>query len=85
MSDLIGIGGRIRRLRRQAGLSRDSLANQAGVSRARIEALENNRAKEIGYLAVRRLFLALGHDIQIVRKVDRTPMPDASGDRKDPA
>jgi transcriptional regulator with XRE-family HTH domain len=65
MLDLLDIGQTIKRLRREAGITREQLAVLSDVSRARIEALENQRAPDMGYNAVSRLLRALGHDLML--------------------
>lgn len=65
MARLSEVGVRIREARKAAGLSRDGLATLSGVSRARIEALENGRAREVGYTAVRNLLRSVGLDLAI--------------------
>lgn len=44
-------------------MTRDQLAALSNVSRARIEALENQRTPDMGYNSVCRLLLALGQDL----------------------
>jgi transcriptional regulator with XRE-family HTH domain len=63
MPELLDIGETIKRLRREAGVTREQLAALSDVSRARIEALENQRAPDMGYNAVCRLLRALGQDL----------------------
>lgn len=65
MADLLDIAATIKNLRRAAGLTRDELADRSGVSRTRIEALENERAPEMGYNAIYRLLRALGQDLVV--------------------
>lgn len=65
MTYLYEAGARIREARKAAGLSRNRLAALSGVSRARIEALKNGRAHDVGYTAVHNLLRALGLDLTI--------------------
>jgi transcriptional regulator with XRE-family HTH domain len=65
MAELLDIAATVKQLRTAAGLSREELAQRSGVSRARIEALENERAPEMGYTSVHRLLRALGQDLVI--------------------
>ena len=65
MTDLLEVGAKVKALRRERGLTRDQLAARARVSRARIEALENERAPEMGFNAVHRLLRVLGQDLVI--------------------
>jgi transcriptional regulator with XRE-family HTH domain len=59
------IGELIKRARRNANMTRDHLATLSGVSRARIEALENQRAPEMGYNSVLTLLRVLGLDLAV--------------------
>jgi transcriptional regulator with XRE-family HTH domain len=65
MLDLPDIGELIKRARRDASMTRDHLASLSGVSRARIEALENQRVPEMGYNCVLRLLRVLGLDLAV--------------------
>jgi transcriptional regulator with XRE-family HTH domain len=65
MMDLPDIGEMIKRARREAKMTRDHLATLSGVSRARIEALENQRVPEMGYNAVLRILRVLGLDLAV--------------------
>lgn len=65
MMDLPDIGEMIKRARREAKMTRDHLATLSGVSRARIEALENQRVPEMGYNSVLRLLRVLGLDLAV--------------------
>jgi transcriptional regulator with XRE-family HTH domain len=76
MADLLEIGERIRRLRKEAGMTRERLAALSGVSRSRIEALENERAPEMGYSAIHQLLRALGQDLAVVTFNRRRPTLD---------
>ena len=63
--DLIELGARIKRARKSKGWSQTRLAQAAGVSRARLEALENARIAEIGFKPLLRILQALGLDLRI--------------------
>jgi len=65
MPDLPEIGILIKRARRDANMTRDHLATLSGVSRARIEALENQRVPETGYNSVLTLLRVLGLDLAV--------------------
>jgi transcriptional regulator with XRE-family HTH domain len=65
MIDLPDMGDIVKRARREAKMTRDHLAMLSGVSRARIEALENQRVPEMGYNAVLRLLRVLGLDLTV--------------------
>jgi len=55
----------IRAARRRQRLTQSDLARKSGVSRARIDALENARAAGIGFKPVLRLLNALGLDLKV--------------------
>ncbi len=60
---LIEIGERIKAARR--GWSQTRLAQTAGVSRTRLEALENARIAEIGFKSLSRILHALDLDLRL--------------------
>ena len=63
--DLIELGERIKATRKTKGWSQTRLAQAAGVSRARLEALENGRIAEIGVKHLLRILNALGLDLRL--------------------
>jgi transcriptional regulator with XRE-family HTH domain len=65
MPDLVELGSVIRTARRGQRLTQSDLARKSGVSRARIDALENSRAAGIGFKPVLRLLNALGLDLKV--------------------
>ena len=65
MLDLTSLGAQIKQTRRSLELTRDELAKRAGVSRARIEALENARAADIGFKNLLRVMNAIGLDLRV--------------------
>lgn len=65
MPDLVELGSVIRTARRRQRLTQSDLARKSGVSRARIDALENARAAGIGFKPVLRLLNALGLDLKV--------------------
>lgn len=65
MIDLDELGKSIRTRRTQLGLSREQLAEASGISRARIEALENARLGEIGVQNLGRVLNAVGLDLRV--------------------
>jgi transcriptional regulator with XRE-family HTH domain len=70
MPDLVELGSVIRTARRGQRLTQSDLARKSGVSRARIDALENARTAGIGFKPVLRLLNALGLDLQVT-ELDR--------------
>lgn len=65
MPDLVELGSVIRTARKGQRLTQSDLARKSGVSRARIDALENARAAGVGFKQVLRLLNALGLDLQV--------------------
>ncbi len=67
MNDLIEIGERVKAARKAKAWSQAQLAQAAGISRARIEALENARAAEIGFKNLLRILHALDLDLRLTQ------------------
>ena len=65
MTDLAELGQAIRHRRAELGLTREQLSSLARVSRARIEALENGRAVEMGFQNLMQILNALGLDLRL--------------------
>jgi transcriptional regulator with XRE-family HTH domain len=65
--ELIEIGELIKKTRRTKGWSQTELSEKSGVSRARIEALENARIAEIGFKHLRRIMNSLGLDLRVTQ------------------
>jgi transcriptional regulator with XRE-family HTH domain len=65
--DLIQLGERVKATRKAKGWSQTTLAEKSGVSRARIEALENARIAEIGFKHLMRVINALDLDLRITQ------------------
>jgi transcriptional regulator with XRE-family HTH domain len=65
--DLIEIGELIKRTRRTKGWSQTELSKKSGVSRARIEALENTRIAEIGFKHLLRIMNSLDLDLRVTQ------------------
>jgi len=65
MLDLVDIGSRVRATRKAKRLTQVQLAEKSGVSRARIEALENARIAEIGIKHLLRILRALDLDLRV--------------------
>lgn len=63
--NLIDLGEQIKAIRKAKGWSQRKLAEKSGVSRARIEALENARIVEIGFKHLMRIMHALGIDLRL--------------------
>ena len=65
MIDLISIGSQIAERRKSLKLSQSELSRLAGLSRATLDALENGRARELGFAKVSRLLAALGLELTL--------------------
>ena len=76
MLDLVQIGSELATRRRTRRLSQTQLARLAGVSRASVEALENGRARELGYSKVAKLLHVLGLELRIGEANLRRPTLD---------
>jgi len=63
--DLISIGKRIAERRKTLRLSQAELARKAGLSRATLEALENERAGELGFTKITKLLTVLGLELTL--------------------
>jgi len=83
MLDLTTIGRKVADERKGLGLSQSELARQAGVSRATLEALENGRARELGFSRLTRLLEALRLELRLQPAGSGQPAPDepVAGDR----
>jgi transcriptional regulator with XRE-family HTH domain len=76
MLDLISIGQRIAERRKMLRLSQAELARKAGLSRATLEALENERAGELGFSKVTRLLTTLGLELTLQPASSQRPTLD---------
>ncbi len=63
--DLLKIGAHVKQSRRGRRWSQSELAKRSGVSLARIDALENHRATDIGFKNVMRILHALDLDLRL--------------------
>jgi transcriptional regulator with XRE-family HTH domain len=76
MADLLTIGEQIKAARKRLGLSQRELSLRSGVSRARIEALENQRIPDIGFKNLLRIMNAVGLDLRATDLNVRRPTLD---------
>lgn len=65
MIDFIDLGEEIKNARKERKMTRDQLAGLSGVSRARIEALENGRSSDMGFKSVLRVMNCIGMDLRV--------------------
>ena len=64
--ELDDIGEQVRGARKAKGLSQRDVVERSGVSRARLDSLENGRASDIGFRNVVRILNAVGLDLRVV-------------------
>lgn len=67
------LGKQIRKRRRAMRLSQGSLAERARVSRATLDALENGRLGELGFIKVGRILSVLGLELRLQEAHLRRP------------
>jgi transcriptional regulator with XRE-family HTH domain len=65
MTTLRSLGPRVASTRKDLGFSQSDLAQQAGVSRATLDALENGRSGELGFTKVANILSALGLELKV--------------------
>ena len=73
MLALTDIGSRIAIARKGRKLSQKELASRAGISRATLEALENGRARELGFSKLTRILAVLGLDLVLQEENQQRP------------
>ncbi|TIS49873.1 MAG: helix-turn-helix domain-containing protein [Mesorhizobium sp.] len=73
MIDLNDLGNEIKNARKQRKLTREKLAELSGVSRARIEALENGRVSDMGFKGVLTLMNIVGLDFRLTTFNNKRP------------
>ena len=59
------LGKTIKDLRKQKGLSQESLAEQSGISRATLSKLENGYIANISIVTINQILSLLGYEIDI--------------------
>jgi transcriptional regulator with XRE-family HTH domain len=73
---LVDVGERVRTARKAKGLTQRELAERSGVSRARIDTLENGRPSDIGFGNVVRILNGVGLDLRITSSPRRPTLDD---------
>ena len=73
MLPLSSIGEQIATKRKAMGLSQMMLAKKARISRATLDALENNRLGELGYSKITNILTALGLEFKLQEAGARRP------------
>ena len=76
MLDLVSIGTQIAEQRKRLKLSQTELSRKAGISRATLDALENGRAGEAGFLKVTKLLAAVGLEMRLHQASSLRPTLD---------
>jgi transcriptional regulator with XRE-family HTH domain len=76
MLDLIALGSHIAERRRSARLSQTALAHKVGISRATLDALENGRARNLGFSNLTKLLAALGLELKLQTATSLRPTLD---------
>jgi transcriptional regulator with XRE-family HTH domain len=76
MLSLSLIGDQIAAHRKKLKLSQAALARKAGVSRATLDALENGRARELGFSKLTKLLTALGLELKLQPASSQRPTLD---------
>ena len=76
MFDLVEVGEHIRTARKSLAWTQADLIKRSGVSRARIDALENGRAAEFGVKHLARVLNALGLDLRVTTLNQSRPTLD---------
>ena len=73
MLSLSSIGEQIATRRKAMGLSQLMLAKKARISRATLDALENNRLGELGYSKITNILTILGLELKLQEASARRP------------
>ena len=77
MVTLPDLGNAIATRRKAMGLSQTVLAGKAGVGRSTLDALENARLGELGFVKVARILAALGLHLKLQETGSNRPTLDA--------
>ena len=76
MLNLISLGVRVAERRKTLKLSQAELSRRAGISRATLDALENGRARELGFSKIVKLLAALGLELTLQMARSHRPTLD---------
>ena len=76
MLDLISIGNQIAQRRKTLKLSQTELSHKVAISRATLDALENGRARELGFSKITKLLAALGLELTVQTASSQRPTLD---------
>ncbi len=80
--DLIEIGSLFRAARRQHRRTQAQLAQELGMSRATLSALESGRCDEIGVRKLTALLQTVGLDLIVTQKKARPTLDDLRAERR---
>jgi len=76
MLSLTSIGDQVAGHRKKLKVSQAELARKAGISRATLDALENGRARELGFSKLTRLLTTLGLELKLQPASSQRPTLD---------
>ena len=76
MLQITSIAEQIRARRKALGLTQAALAQKAQVSRATLDALENDRLGELGYSKITSILAAVGLELKLQEASTRRPTLD---------
>jgi len=76
VSDLNSLGGQVAQRRKALKLTQMALARRAGISRATLDALENGRARELGFSKLTKVLTALGLELKLQAAGSQRPTLD---------
>jgi transcriptional regulator with XRE-family HTH domain len=74
--DLFELGDLIKKTRQAQKLTQGELVRRSGLSRARLDALENGRASEVGFKKLLRVMHVLGLDLRATQLNESRPTLD---------
>ncbi|MDP2178673.1 helix-turn-helix domain-containing protein [Methylicorpusculum sp.] len=78
--DFSELGLQIRQLRRQQGISQQQIADDLGMSRATINALEKGRSGDVGVRKVLSILDYLGYELTLREKSPFPTLEELTGD-----
>lgn len=71
--DIVDVGGLLRKARKEKRLTQSALAATAGLTRSRIDAIENGRAADVGIKYLLRAMNAVGLDLRVTALNENRP------------
>lgn len=83
MIDLIDIGEAIKASRKSLGMTRERLAEISGMSRTRLQGLENGRIGDVGFTNLARVINAVGLDLRLTTANRNRPTLEDLADEDD--